>query len=122
LPSGDEKLEREEWHLLQEGNSISGYYDRAVHQISTDGHAYRCSSALDFRVTTRYQISGEVRGSMVVLQEKGFEIIEGSPCDDGRRRLDAYQGQAGSGEIRLIWGVGTQVLKRARPNVPTQRF
>jgi hypothetical protein len=122
LPSGDEKVEREEWHLVQEGGSITGYYDRAVHQISTDGHAYRCSAALDFRVTTRYQISGEVRGSQVVLQERGFEILEGSPCDDGRRRLDAYQGQAGSGEIRLAWGVGTQVLKRARPNVPTQRF
>jgi hypothetical protein len=122
LPSGDEKVEREEWHLVQEGNTITGYYDRAVHQISTDGHAYRCSAALDFKVTTRYQITGEVRGSRVVLQERNFEIIEGSPCDDGRRRLDAYQGQAGGGEIRLMWGVGTQVLKRARPNVPTQRF
>jgi hypothetical protein len=122
LPSGDEKVEREEWHLVQEGGSISGYYDRAVHQISTDGHAYRCSAALDFRVTTRYQIQGEVRGSQVILYERTFEILEGSPCDDGRRRLDAYQGQAGSGEIRLAWGVGTQILKRARPNVPTQRF
>jgi hypothetical protein len=122
LPSGDEKVEREEWHLVQEGPSITGYYDRAVHQISTDGHAYRCSAAMDFRVTTRYQIAGEVRGSQVVLYERGFEILEGSPCDDGRRRLDAYQGQAGSGEIRLAWGVGTQILKRARPNVPTQRF
>jgi hypothetical protein len=122
LPSGDEKVEREEWHLVQEGNTITGYYDRAVHQISTDGHAYRCSAALDFRVTTRYQITGEVRGSRVLLQERNFEILEGSPCDDGRRRLDAYHGQAGSGEIRLMWGVGTQVLRRARPNVPTQRF
>ena len=122
LPSGDEKVEREEWHLVQEGTTITGYYDRAVHQISTDGHAYRCSAALDFRVTTRYQITGEVRGTRVVLQERNFEILEGSPCDDGRRRLDAYQGMAGGGEIRLMWGVGTQVLKRARPNVPTQRF
>ena len=54
--------------------------------------------------------------------ERGFEILEGSPCDDGRRRLDAYQGQAVPGEIRLLWGVGTQILKRSRPNVPTQRF
>jgi len=122
LPSGDEKVEREEWHLVQEGNTITGYYDRAVHQISTDGHAYRCNSAMDFRVVTLYQINGEVRGNDVVLYEKGFEIVEASPCDDGRRRLDAYQGQAGGGEIRLAWGVGTQVLKRARPNVPTQRF
>jgi hypothetical protein len=122
LPGGDEKVEREEWHLVQDGNRISGYYDRAVHQISTDGHAYRCNSALDFRVVTRYQINGEVAGSAVTLYEKGFEILQGSPCDDGRRRLDAYQGQAGTAEIRLMWGVGTQVLKRARPNVPTQRF
>jgi hypothetical protein len=122
LPSGDEKVEREEWHLVQEGSSVTGYYDRAVHQISTDGHAYRCSAALDFRVTTRYQVTGEVRGNLVVLYERNFEILEGSPCDDGRRRLDAYQGQAAAGEIRLMWGVGTQVLRRARPNVPTQRF
>lgn len=122
LPSGDEKVEREEWHMVQEGTKLSGYYDRAVHQISTDGHAYRCNAALDFRVTTRYQITGEVQGSVVTIYERGFEILEGSPCDDGRRRLDAYQGQAGMGEIRLMWGVGTQVLHRARPNVPTQRF
>jgi hypothetical protein len=122
LPGGDEKVEREEWHLVQDGATVAGYYDRAVHQISTDGHAYRCNSALDFRVVTRYQVSGEVRGNQVVLYERGFEIVEGSPCDDGRRRLDAYQGQAVPGEIRLLWGVGTQVLKRARPNVPTQRF
>jgi hypothetical protein len=122
LPGGDEKIEREEWHLVQDGDNVAGYYDRAVHQISTDGHAYRCNSALDFRIVTRYQVSGEVRGSQVVLFERGFEILEGSPCDDGRRRLDGYQGSAVSGEIRLLWGVGTQVLKRARPNVPTQRF
>jgi hypothetical protein len=122
LPSGDEKVEREEWHLVQEGAAITGYYDRAVHQISTDGHAYRCSAALDFRVTTRYQVTGEVRGTAVVLYERGFEILEGSPCDDGHRSLDAYQGMAASGEIRLLWGPGTQVLHRARPNVPTQRF
>jgi hypothetical protein len=122
LPGGDEKVEREEWHLVQDGSSLAGYYDRAVHQMSTDGHAYRCNSALDFRVLTRYQVSGEVRGDQVMLHERGFEILEGSPCDDGRRRLDAYQGHAAPGEIRLLWGVGTQVLKRARPNVPTQRF
>lgn len=121
-PTGDEKLEREEWHLVQEGDAVSGYYDRSVRQISTDGHAYRCNSALDFQIVTRYQITGQVHGSAVVLHEQGFEIIEDSPCDDGRRRLDAYRGQAQAGEIRLMWGIGTQVLRRSRPSVPTQRF
>ena len=28
----------------------------------------------------------------------------------------------GADELRLVWGVGGQVLKRPRPDVPTQRF
>jgi hypothetical protein len=122
LSSGDEKMEREEWHLVQDGAKVSGYYDRAVRQVSTDGQAYRCNSAMDFRVVTRYQISGEVRGDEVHLYERGFEIMEGSPCDTGQRRLDSYKGQAVPGEIRLMFGMAVQVLRRARPNVPTQRF
>ena len=39
-----------------------------------------------------------------------------------KRRLDAYEGQASTDELRLVWGVGGQVLRRARPDVPTQRF
>ncbi len=122
MATGDQKVEREEWHLTQDGTKVSGYYDRIVRQISTDGQAYRCNSALDFRVLTRYQVTGEIQGDRIMLSERGFEILEGGPCDTGRRRLDAYQGHAAAGEIRLLWGVGTQVLRRARPNVPTQRF
>lgn len=122
LPGGDEKVEREEWHLQQEGAHVSGYYDRTIRQMSTDGHTYRCNNALAFRVVTRYQVHGEVRGNQVNLFERAYEILEGSPCDSGQRRLDSYQGEARAGEIHLMWGVGSQVLKRARPNLPTQRF
>lgn len=119
---GDEKQEREEWHLTQDGGRISGYYDRVVRQVSADGHAYRCSMALDFQIGTRYQISGEVRGNQIVIYENSFEVLEPSACDTGKRRLDAYEGQIGNDELRLVWGVGGQVLRRARPDVPTQRF
>jgi hypothetical protein len=122
IPTGDEKFEREEWHLVQEGGRVTGYYDRAVRQVSTDGNAYRCSNTTDFRVLTRYRIAGEVRGRQLVLHERAFEVLEGSPCDSGQRRLDSYQGETDGGEIRLRFGVGQQVLRRARPNVPTQRF
>jgi hypothetical protein len=93
-----------------------------VRQVSADGHAYRCSMSLDFQISTRYQISGEVRGSQVVIYENSFEVIDPSSCDNGKRRLDAYEGQATADELRLVWGVGGQVLRRARPDVPTQRF
>jgi hypothetical protein len=122
VPGGDEKQEREEWHVTQNGSKLSGYYDRIVHQVSVDGHAYRCSMALDFQITTRYQFNGEVRGNEIRIFESSYEVISPNACDNGKRRLDAYEGQASGDEIRLIWGVGGQVLRRPRPDVPTQRF
>ena len=121
-PEGDEKIEREEWHVEQEGADLRGYYDRIVHQISTDGHAYRCSMALDFRLVTRYQFTGQVRDSRIAITEKSFEVLAPSACDNGKRRLDAYEGAATPDELRLIWDRGAQVLRRPRPDVPTQRF
>jgi hypothetical protein len=122
VPGGDEKQEREEWHVSQEGARLSGYYDRVVHQVSTDGQAYRCSMALDFQIITRYQFRGEVQGSKVMIYESSFEVLNPNACDNGKRRLDAYEGQASTDELRLVWGVGGQVLHRPRPDVPTQRF
>src|SRR6266540_3704539 len=122
VSGGDEKQEREEWHVTQDGARITGYYDRVVRQVSADGHAYRCSMALDFQIATRYQFSGEVRGSELRIFERSFEVLSPSACDNGRRRLDAYEGQAGADEIRLAWGAGGQILRRPRPDVPTQRF
>jgi hypothetical protein len=122
VPGGDEKQEREEWHVTQDGPKLSGYYDRVVHQVSTDGQAYRCSMALDFQIVTRYQFRGEVSGSKVMIYESSFEVLNPNACDNGKRRLDAYEGQASTDELRLVWGVGGQVLRRPRPDVPTQRF
>jgi hypothetical protein len=122
VPGGDEKQEREEWHVTQNGTKLSGYYDRVVHQVSVDGHAYRCSMALDFQIATRYQFSGEVRGNDVRIYESSFEVLSPNACDNGKRRLDVYEGEASNDEIRLVWGVGGQVLRRPRPDVPTQRF
>jgi hypothetical protein len=122
VPGGDEKQEREEWHVTQDGSALTGYYDRIVHQVSIDGHAYRCSMALDFQIATRYQFTGEVHGDQIAIYESSYQVLEPSACDNGKRRLDAYEGQASSEELRLVWGVGGQILRRARPDVPTQRF
>jgi hypothetical protein len=121
-PGGDQKQEREEWHVTQEGAKLTGYYDRVVRQISVDGHAYRCSMSLEFEIATRYRINGEVRGNQVIIYENSFEILDPNACDNGKRRLDAYERQASGEESRLVWGVGGQVLHRPHPDVPTQRF
>jgi hypothetical protein len=120
--TGDEKQEREEWHVEQEGDRITGYYDRVVREISTDGQAFRCSMNLEFEIATRYKIHGEVKGNQLVIYENAFEVLEPNACDNGQRRLDAYEGLASTDEVRLLWGVGGQVLHRPRPDVPTQRF
>jgi hypothetical protein len=122
VPGGDQKQEREEWHVEQNGSKISGYYDRIVHQVSTDGHAYRCSMALEFQIATRYQFSGDISGDEVRIIESSYEVLSPSACDNGKRRLDVYQGKVSTDEIRLVWGMGGQILRRPRPDVPTQRF
>ncbi len=122
VPGGDQKQEREEWHVTQDGSKLTGYYDRVVHQVSSDGQAYRCSMALDFQIVTRYQFRGEVDGSKIMIYESSFEVLNPNACDNGKRRLDAYEGQAAADELRLVWGIGGQVLRRPRPDVPTQRF
>jgi hypothetical protein len=122
VAGGDEKQESEEWHVTQDGTRLTGYYDRVVHQVSADGHAYRCSMALDFQIATRYQFNGEVVGNDVRIYESSYEVLSPNACDNGKRRLDAYEGQASLDEIRLLWGVGGQILRRPRPDVPTQRF
>jgi len=122
VPGGDQKQEREEWHVEQNGSKISGYYDRIVHQVSTDGHAYRCSMALEFQIATRYQFSGDISGDEVRIIESSYEVLSPSACDNGKRRLDVYQGKISTDEIRLVWGMGGQILRRPRPDVPTQRF
>jgi hypothetical protein len=122
IPGGDQKQEREEWHVSQDGSKLTGYYDRVVHQVSSDGQAYRCSMALDFQIVTRYQFRGEVQGSKIMIYESSFEVLNPNNCDNGKRRLDAYEGQAAADELRLVWGIGGQVLRRPRPDVPTQRF
>lgn len=122
IPTGDEKMEREEWHVDQEGARLSGYYDRVVREISTDGHAFRCSMDTEFEIATRYKFRGEVRGNQLVIYESSYEVLAPSACDNGKRRLDAYEGMSNGDEVRLLWGVGGQVLRRPRPDVPTQRF
>ena len=47
--------------------------------------------------------------------ESSYEVLSPSACDNGKRRLDAYEGQASADEIRLVWGVGGQILRRPRP-------
>src|SRR4029079_16161886 len=84
VPGGDQKQEREEWHVEQNGTKISGYYDRIVHQVSTDGHAYRCSMALEFQISTRYQFSGDVVGEDVRIIESSYEVLSPSACDNGK--------------------------------------
>lgn len=121
-PEGDERSEREEWHLVQEGNKLSGHYDRWVRQVSNDGLPYRCSGNLDFRVGTRYEVTGEIKGDSISIFERRTAVLEGGPCDRGIRRLDAYQGRVNGEEIRLMLGTGVQVLRRSRPDVPSQKF
>jgi hypothetical protein len=99
---GDERFEREEWHLVQEGRAVRGYYDRIVDLRSTDERIFRCNERLAFTRRTRVRVQGEWTARGLRLEEVGFEAQPG-PCDDGQRSLVSYQGQVNSGHLLLRW-------------------
>jgi hypothetical protein len=114
---GDMRVEQEEWHLLQHGTRVDGYYDRAVTMMSTDERLFRCNQKLGFTKVTRVRISGQLEGEHILLREIGFEAKPG-PCDDGARNLVEYRGVLRSGTLALRWGpeAGQTLVRRADGN------
>jgi hypothetical protein len=111
---GDMRVEQEEWHLLQKGSHIDGYYDRAVTMMSVDERLFRCNQRLGFTKTTRVRVAGQIDGDRVTLREVGFEAKPG-PCDDGARNLVAYIGVLRGSTLALRWGpeAGQTLVRRS---------
>jgi hypothetical protein len=111
---GDERVEHEEWHLTETAEAaIGGFYERKVTRVRATGD-FSCSKAPRFETVTRYTISGLRRGDKLVLTETKYDVPQPSSCDNGKRRLDSYQGTvSGDGdELVLSWGPGNQLLRR----------
>lgn len=117
---GNLRVEQEEWHLVQRGTAIEGYYDRALTLLSLDDHLFRCNQQLGITKFTRVRVAGSVEGGRVRVQEVGFDARPG-PCDDGARSLNTYVGELRDSTMRLEWmdRVGEQTLyRRQRPGGP----
>ena len=111
---GDERLEREEWHLAENSEGVSGYYDRTVARVRGDGTNFVCNGQPRYETTTRYNVSGQRFGDKVTLTETDYKAMR-SPCDNALRRLDTYQGHvADADSLILSWGPGNQLLRRKK--------
>lgn len=109
---GDERLEREEWHLSESTDGLSGYYDRTVARVRGDGTNFVCNGQPRYETTTRYNVSGQRFGDKLTLTETDYKASR-SPCDNALRRLDTYQGHvADADSLILSWGPGNQLLRR----------
>ena len=110
---GDERVEREEWHISEGSSGLRGYYDRTVRRVRGDG-VFTCNGEGRFETQTRYTISGQRFGDKLTLTEVDYKAAR-SPCDNALRRLDTYQGQVASADdLILSWGPGNQLLRRIR--------
>ena len=110
---GDERVEHEEWHLTESADGIGGFYERKVTRMRPGG-TFSCNQGDRFETVTRYTIAGLRRGDKLVLTETKYDVPQPSNCDNGKRRLDSYQGTvSGDGdELVLSWGPGNQLLRR----------
>jgi hypothetical protein len=118
---GDMRVEQEEWHLMQRGSRVEGYYDRAVTMMSVDERLFRCNQKLGFTKVTRVRVSGQVEGDRVLIREVGFEAKPG-PCDDGARNLVEYRGVLRGATLALRWGpeAGQTLVRRQVDGPHTQ--
>jgi hypothetical protein len=109
---GDERVEREEWHLSENPDGLTGYYDRTVSRERGDGSNFTCNGQPRYETTTRYTVSGQRFGEKVTLTETDYKA-QHNPCDNALRRLDTYQGHVADAEsLILSWGPGNQLLRR----------
>jgi hypothetical protein len=111
---GDERTEREEWHLAENPDGVSGYYDRTVARVRGDGTSFACNGQPRYETTTRYNVTGQRFGDKLTLTETDYKAPR-SPCDNALRRLDTYQGHvADADSLILSWGPGNQLLRRVK--------
>lgn len=111
---GDERLEREEWHLTETADGITGYYDRTVARARGDGSTFACNGQPRYQTVTRYDVTGQRFGDKLTLTEVDYRAQK-SPCDNALRRLDSYQGHVADGDsLILSWGPGNQLLRRKK--------
>jgi hypothetical protein len=111
---GDERVEREEWHLNETADGIAGYYDRVVSRQRGDGTNFTCNGQPSYETTTRYDVTGQRFGDKLTLTEVDYKSARG-PCDNALRRLDSYQGHMADGDsLILSWGPGNQLLRRKK--------
>ncbi|MBL9043053.1 MAG: hypothetical protein JNM83_15690 [Myxococcales bacterium] len=109
----EEVSETEEWHLVDLGGKLAGYYDRIVERSRSKG-IFACSGSSRSRSVTRYTLRGRRTGDHFFLNEQDYKA-EPSPCDNGGRRIDTYRGTILPMQRLLIeWSGGQQILKRRR--------
>lgn len=110
---GDEVSETEEWHLIDLGGKLAGYYDRIVERSRSKG-VFACSGTAHSRSVTRYTLRGRRTGDHFFLNEQDYKA-EPSACDNGGRRIDTYRGTILPMQRLLIeWSGGQQLLNRRR--------
>jgi hypothetical protein len=110
-PDGDLHVEREEWHLSESGNEISGYYIRLLERRRSSG-VFACNNSPLIQGSTRYLVKGHRFGNKISIAEVDYQTTPG-PCENGARRLEQYQGTLHpEGTLALSWTGGSQTLRR----------
>ena len=113
LGAGDVRIEKQEWHLTQAGNNISGYYIAALTFVSGDGRPYVCNRQPRFSATRRFDVSGRVQGGVVEIEELEQQLAsQAGRCDPGLRQLARYRGKLDGDVLTLMSGGQRQTLYR----------
>ena len=112
---GDSRIEHERWELQETDEGIVGHYDRVVTRVRGGGALFVCNHEDRYDSNTRYTVHGQRVADRFKIVEVEYKAVP-DRCDNGLRRMDAYDGLVvGEGdELLLSWGSGSQLLRRTK--------
>ncbi len=101
----------EQWHLLELGGKLHGFYTRHQKVTARARQTHKCNGKKTFERKRLYLVGGTRTGAAITLHEL-TALHRPGPCADTKVRLDTYRGSLSGGVLSLSWGQGSQSLKR----------
>lgn len=119
--SGDTLVHRLRFHLIQNGDRLTGRVDDIRVHLSGDEQNYRCNGRLSYDRQARHRLEGRVQGLLIEVT-LGDSVSKVSPCQGELKLPETLSGQWKPLEDRLVLKIGDdeRTLWRRPPPAPSR--
>jgi len=115
--AGDSITKRQRFHLVQRGDTVTGFADDIRVHVSRDGQRYRCNGRLRYTRQARHRLEGRLSGRNLSLRVIST-LSQKGPCQGTLTLPSPLTGQwkPFEGRVELSFTEGGRMLRRL-PNL-----